>query len=140
MNAPSKLHRQLAASLALDIEPAARLITCLREVHNTGDDVQEENAVLAATEGRPAFWTTVASPYNQVANLFLALANSSGLDAAVEYCRVTAGSYGREPHQYQRSVLYNLSALIPLNEAAVKQLTRLKAEEWRRTQLVEVAA
>lgn len=124
--ATAKLRRQLAASLALETDPAIRLIHALREVHGTGDDAQEDLAVAAVAEGRAAFWTAVTDHYNQVAGLFLQLANMSGLDVAIKYRR------GDELAGYQRTVLYNLDCLIPLNEAALKQLRQAKHEEWAR--------
>jgi hypothetical protein len=101
-----------------DVHKLADVITLLSAMvraYDNPETVAENDAIDAAREGRPAYWTT-ATYHNQIARLVVEQANREGLDAVLNRLA------DDESPVTARHKTALLSELIPLNASAINEI------------------
>src|SRR4051812_12724538 len=111
--------RHEALSEREPITTTIRAIHALSLLLNSDDGNTEEAAIAAASEGRPAYWTT-SSYHNQAAVALAYRANTQGLEASLNDIAKTTP----EAH----TALYLLNTLIPLNREARSEIERMRQD------------
>lgn len=124
MNVYSRTTRDLAKALTgQPIRPGYAALRDVIDIYDNDDATSREIAEQAMNDGRPAFWS-MCSYHDQVSCNFLNSVNSMhSFDAAVEMVPA-----------HQREMERLLGKLVPLNEAAVTELSNAYARHtatWR---------